>query len=208
MPSMGSRSILSFAAASLAALVLAVAGCSRGDSGAKTDVDCELRASLPIGGPISLIDETGARVTEANFRGRPALVFFGYTYCPDACPSTLFTVGRALQKLPEGTPQPRTMMISIDPARDTPEQLKRYVASNGFPPDMKGLTGSEDEITAAATAFKATFARSDEPGGASGYAMEHTSILYLMDENWKLRTFFTLGTRPEAMAQCIAKLLR
>src|SRR5690606_34593867 len=124
----------------------------------------------------------------ANFKGRKSLVFFGFTYCPDVCPATLFKIGSAMALLPEGVKKPRTLLISVDPARDTPEALTAYIASNGFPEDIIGLTGTSDQLEAVSKSFVAPFERLDDPDSAAGYLMNHSSILYLMDENWKLET--------------------
>lgn len=101
-----------------------------------------------------------------------------------------------------------TALISVDPDRDTPETLTRYISSNGFPSDITALTGSQEELRAAAGGFAASFERVDDPSSQSGYLMNHTSIIYLMDESWKLETFFTPDTRPEDMARCISALNR
>jgi protein SCO1/2 len=194
-----------FLATALAAIALSA--CSPGgDARAGVDAACFTRTSDKIGGPLSLVDNTGARITQEKFKGRKTLVFFGFTFCPDVCPNTLYALGTAMTLLPEGVKPPLTALISVDPARDTPEALTAYIASNGFPSDIVGLTGTEDELRAAATAFAASFERTEDAGSASGYLVNHTSIIYLMDENWKLATFFTPETRPEDMAKCIAAL--
>lgn len=165
---------------------------------------CATRAFADIGGPISLIDHTGAQVTEETFKGTPSLVYFGFTYCPDICPATLVTIDRALQRLPDGTPTPRTILISIDPERDTPEALADYISTNAFPDKITGLTGSLEAIKAAADGFKSGFSRVDEPESLAEYTMDHTSIVYLMDENWELKTFFTHETTAADMGECLA----
>jgi protein SCO1/2 len=134
---------------------------------------------------------TGARVTEADFKGQPTLIYFGFTYCPDVCPMTLQTVAAAYRKLPEGTERPQTLLISVDPGRDTPEALATYVANKAFPEGLQGLTGTEAEIRAAADAFKADYSRVEQPGSLAEYTMDHTSLLYLMDEEWKLKTLYS-----------------
>jgi protein SCO1/2 len=101
---------------------------------------------------------------------------------------------------------PRTVFISVDPARDTPESLTQYIQSNGFPKDMVGLTGTLDELQQVVEGFKTTFSRDEDADSASGYLVSHSSILYLMDENWKLRTYFTPGESAEAIASCITKI--
>ncbi|MDZ4761567.1 MAG: SCO family protein [Alphaproteobacteria bacterium] len=188
-------------------LGLVLAGCSAQENArAGVDTACFNRASDKIGGPLQLTAQTGAPFTEDNFRGRQTLVFFGFTYCPDICPNTLYAIGTALNLLPAGIEKPMTALISVDPARDTPDALAAYIASNGFPSDIVGLTGTEDELQAAASRFAASFERVEDASSASGYLVNHTSIIYLMDENWKLATFFTPQTRPEEMAKCIAAL--
>ena len=108
---------------------------------------------IPIVADFSLIDHTGRRVTEADFRGRPMIVFFGFTYCPDFCPMALSTLGAAFDLLPpEDAAKFQTLFITIDPERDTPEAMATYITSNGFPEGLVGLTGTEDEIAAAARA--------------------------------------------------------
>jgi protein SCO1 len=172
------------------------------------DVDpaCFNRTSEAVGGPFSLTSHQGVRVTEESFKGRKTLVFFGFTHCPDVCPQTLFSVGTAMRLLPGHVKPPHTALISVDPARDTPEALATYIASNGFPSDITGLTGTLEELDQVSKEFAAPFSRVEDSDSASGYQIDHTAILYLMDENWKLKTFFTRDTRPETIAKCIAAL--
>jgi len=167
---------------------------------------CLSRAYPEIGGPISLVSSTGARVTEADFKGRPTLIYFGFTYCPDVCPMTLTSVAAAYRKLPEGVNPPQTLLISVDPGRDTPEALATYVANKAFPAGLQGLTGSEEEIRAAANAFKADYSRVDQPDSMAEYTMDHTSLLYLMDENWLLKTFFTHQDTADTIAECLTTI--
>jgi protein SCO1/2 len=187
--------------------ILTTSACSPGPA-ASVDPACLTRSSQSIGGPFSLIDNTGRRISESTFKGRKTLVFFGFTYCPDVCPQTLYSIGAAMSLLPDDEIRPMTALISVDPDRDTPETLTRYISSNGFPSDITALTGSQEELKAAAGGFAASFERVDDPSSQSGYLMNHTSIIYLMDEAWKLETFFTPDTRPEDMARCISALNR
>ena len=185
-----------------------LAGCSPAGSGAQASgasPACTNRSSDAIGGPFKLASADGRQVTEQDFKGRKALVFFGYTYCPDICPITLYNVGKAMQDVPADK-QPATIFISVDPARDTPETLAQYIRSNGFPQDITGLTGSEAQLTAATDAFKTSFGRGDDSESAGGYLVSHSSILYLMDENWKLQTFFMQDESAEAIASCLKAL--
>ena len=153
-----------------------------------------------------MLEGTQGKVGNAVFSGNWTLVFFGYTYCPDVCPTTMYTLGKAISLLPPGKKVPRTVFISVDPARDTPEALSQYIRSNGFPQDVIGLTGTLDELQQVADGFKTTFSRDEETDGATGYLVSHSSILYLMDENWKLQTYFTPGESAEAIASCLVKL--
>lgn len=165
--------------------------------------DCFSRAYPELGGPISLTDHTGRNVTEEDFKGRPSLIYFGFTYCPDVCPAALTTIAAAYRKLPEGMTPPQTLLISVDPERDTPGQLATYVSSKAFPEGLIGLTGSPEEIRAAADAFKADYSRVDQPESLAQYTMDHTNLIYVMDEDWKIATFF-IGDSPDEMATCLA----
>jgi len=170
-----------------------------------SQASCSSRTYENIGGPISLLNQDGEQVTEADFSDRPSLVYFGFTYCPDICPGTLVAVKNAYDRLPEGVEPPRTILITVDPERDTPEALKQYVSSNAFPKNTIGLTGSDEEIQSALDAFLAYSERIETPESLAEYTMDHSSILYLMDKNWKLQTFFSESVwNPESMANCIA----
>ena len=168
---------------------------------------CGARAFDEIGGPIDLIDETGAAVTQASFADKPTLVYFGFTQCPDVCPLTLQTLGEAYRLGPFSADDFNSVLISLDPERDTPAALAPYVASNGFPPGLKGLTGAPDAIDAAAKAFKIYHQRVDTPDSAAAYSIDHSSILYVMDRNWKLLTFFPDSEEPQAIANCLRHIV-
>lgn len=201
MNSMSARAI-TLLGASVAALALASCGPA---PNAGVAAACGARTSDAIGGPLSLVSHTGQRMTEADFKGRMSLVFFGFTHCPDVCPTELFKAGSAIAQLPEGKEAPRTILITVDPERDTPELLAQYIASNGFPKDIVGLTGTEEELRAVATGFAAQFQK-EEGDSAAGYLVSHTSILYLMDKDWKLASYFTPDQSAGDIAACIAAL--
>jgi len=187
---------------------LAVTACSDPAPVSGLQSGCSTRAYDEIGGPIDLIAHTGERVTEADFIGEPTLIYFGFTYCPDVCPGTLVAVKNAYDRLPDGISPPHTLLISVDPARDTPEALATYVSTAAFPANLTGLTGSEEDIRAAADAFMADYNRIDTPESLAEYTMDHTSLLYLMDADWKLKTFFAESdSNPEQMAACLAEHL-
>lgn len=170
---------------------------------------CTTRAYEEIGGPFTLTNHEGETVTEADFKGAPALIYFGFTYCPDICPGTLVGIANAYKSLPDDVTPPQTLLISVDPERDTPEALSKYVESNAFPDNLVGLTGTPDQVAAVADEFFVGYDRVETPDSAAEYTMDHTSLLYLMDENWELETFFAEGdANPEDMATCLAQLLR
>ena len=191
----------------LAALALAACGQSTtSPTAGGAQASCSTRAYDNIGGPINLVSHTGERVTEADFKGRPTLIYFGFTYCPDICPGTLVAVNRAYEALPDNIEPPQTLLISVDPERDTPAALADYVATSAFPDNLVGLTGSAQEIAAAADAFIVQYERIETPDSLAEYTMDHTSILYLMDEDWSLKTFFASSDLdPDGMAQCLAE---
>ncbi|MEL7482687.1 MAG: SCO family protein [Pseudomonadota bacterium] len=190
-----------------ASLVAACSGEPSQPSANTAAASCASRAYAEIGGPISLIDTRGQTVTEADLKGAHSLVYFGFTYCPDICPNTLVTIDRALDQMPDTIEKPRTVLISVDPERDTPDAMASYISTPAFPDDMIGLTGSMGAIEAAADAFKTGFQRIETPDSLAEYTIDHTSIVYLMDEDWQLKTFFTHEATPDTMATCLAELL-
>ncbi|HEX4157883.1 MAG TPA: SCO family protein [Rhizomicrobium sp.] len=130
-----------------------------------------------IGGPFTLIDQNGQARTDRAFRGKWMLVYFGYTYCPDVCPTTLQDMAIALRKLGPKANQFVPLFITLDPARDHPAVLKKYLAA--FGPEFEGLTGTPREIASVAHAYRVYFAKHPLPGG--GYSVDHASTIYLMN---------------------------
>ncbi|MEM8920480.1 MAG: SCO family protein [Pseudomonadota bacterium] len=189
-------------------VAFSLVACSSETSPAAQNVQagCATRSYAEIGGPFELVDHRGEAVTQAAYSDKDALVYFGFTYCPDVCPFTLYGVGRALEQLPDGVEPPRTLLVSVDPERDTPEAMAAYIKSSGFPEDIAGLTGEDEAIKAMATSFAASYSRIEDPDSTAGYTMDHTSILYLMDKDWKLKTFFTHDATPDAIASCLIEL--
>jgi protein SCO1 len=172
---------------------------------------CNSRAFAEIGGPFSLVNQDNAPVTEKTFLGKPSLIFFGFTYCPDICPMALQTMRLSLEEAKtaggKNIDDIQPLLISIDPQRDTPAALKTYLTSSGFPDRLMGLTGSVQQVTDAAKAYKVAFRKSvPEGGNAKDYMMDHTSIIYLMGRDGKLRTFFSGDPDPKEVGQCIAAL--
>ena len=154
-----------------------------------------------VGGPFTLIDQTGKKVTEKDFLGRYMLVFFGYTYCPDVCPTELQVMSAALDSLGSRADRIQPIFITIDPQRDTPEVMKQYVAN--FYPRLIGLTGSPEEIAAAAKAYRVYYSKVDGKSGATDYLMDHSSIVYLMDTNGRFLKHFTYTTDAAELAKAI-----
>lgn len=131
-----------------------------------------------VGGPFNLIDQNGRHVTEKDFLGKYMLVFFGYTYCPDVCPTELQVMMAALSAMGPEAGKVQPVFISIDPERDTPEVLKSYVEN--FGPGLTGLTGTPEQVAAVAKAYRAYFAKAGTTTSSTDYLMDHSSIIYLM----------------------------
>ena len=130
-----------------------------------------------IGGPFTLVDQNGATVSERDFAGKPYLMFFGFTHCPDVCPTTLQQISDVLAVLGPKADTLKVAFVSVDPERDTPESLKTYLSS--FDPRIVGLTGSPEQVVAAIKTFRAYAKKVPSQGG--DYTMEHTALVYLMD---------------------------
>lgn len=158
-----------------------------------------------IGGPFALTDHTGKRVMDQDFRGRNMLVFFGFTFCPDVCPSALQVVSAALDKLGPKADRFVPLFISVDPERDTPVQLASYVGS--FHPRLVGLTGTPAEIEAVVKAYRVYVRKVSDPKSSAGYTFDHTSLIYVMGPDGAYRTHFAHTTNADAMAERLAKLL-
>ena len=132
-----------------------------------------------IGGPFTLQDGAGKTVTDRDFRGKYMLVYFGYTFCPDVCPTTLNAVADAMEKLGPAAAQIRPLFVTIDPKRDSPAVVKQYAAA--FGPMITGLTGTPEEIAQIAREYRVYYAEHRTGPGPDDYSMDHSSILYLMD---------------------------
>jgi cytochrome oxidase Cu insertion factor (SCO1/SenC/PrrC family) len=158
-----------------------------------------------IGGPFTLTDHTGKQVTDQDYRGRYMLVFFGFTYCPDVCPSALQVVSAALNKLGPKADRFVPIFISIDPERDKPAELSAYVES--FHPRLIGLTGPQAEIDKVVKAYRVYVKKTEDPKSSAGYTFDHTSLIYVMAPDGTYRTHFAHTTDADALAQRLAGLL-
>jgi protein SCO1 len=156
-----------------------------------------------IGGPFKLVDQNGQIVTDQDLKGRPFLVFFGFTHCPDVCPTTLFEVSEILRALGPDADRTRALFITVDPERDTPAVMKDYLSS--FDPHLSGLTGNAAEIAAVAKAYRVYFKK--VPLEQAGYTMDHTAIVYLMDKDARFVSPFNLKRPTDAAAADLRRYL-
>jgi cytochrome oxidase Cu insertion factor (SCO1/SenC/PrrC family) len=155
-----------------------------------------------IGGPFTLTDQAGARRSQADLEGHYALVYFGYTYCPDICPTSLSTMTQGLDLLAEQSPEQAQavlpVFVTVDPERDTVEALASY--AEHFHPRFLALTGTQAEVAAAAKAYRIFYQKVEEPG-ASDYLMDHSSVIYLMGPDGSYLTHFTHVSTAEDIAK-------
>ena len=150
--------------------------------------------TVAIGGPFTLVDQDGKTVTDADFKGQLTLVYFGYTFCPDACPTALGTITAALNKLGADADKGTPIFITIDPARDTQQVMKEYAGN--FHPRLRALTGTPDQVAAAAHAYRVYFTKA-EGGDPQHYLMDHSTIIYLMDRDGHYLAHFGPEATPD-----------
>jgi protein SCO1/2 len=156
-----------------------------------------------VGGPFRLTDQNGRTVTDADFKGKPFLVFFGFTHCPDVCPTALFDMSEAFRRLGPDAEKMSALFISVDPERDTPEKLKDYLQS--FHPRISALTGTQAEIDAVTKTYKAYAKKVPLDGGE--YTMDHTAIVYLMDREGRFIAPFNLKRPADEAAKDLRRYL-
>jgi protein SCO1/2 len=159
--------------------------------------------TAPIGGPFRLIDQDGRVFTDQNMRGKPYLVFFGFTHCPDVCPTTLFEMSEVLRNLGPEADKVGALFITVDPERDTPEKVKDYLSS--FDPHLRGLTGDPAGLAAVAKEYRVYYKKVPTDGG--DYTMDHTAIVYLMDKQGHFIAPFNLRRSAEAAATDLRRYL-
>lgn len=157
------------------------------------------QGTAAIGGPFTLVDQNGRTVSDADFRGRYMLIYFGYAYCPDICPTSLARNAAALDLLGSQAAKIQPMLITVDPGRDTPELLKTYAAA--FHPRLIALTGTPEQIAAAAKAYRVYYAKVEEQRGADAYLIDHSGFTYLMGPDGRFLQFFRHDLSPELMAE-------
>jgi cytochrome oxidase Cu insertion factor (SCO1/SenC/PrrC family) len=192
-------------AITLAALMLAniapLAAQTQSSRSAAELMDAVMWNREPIGGPFALIDHAGKRRTDEDFRGELMLVYFGFTYCPDVCPTDLQNIGLALDMLGAAAEHVQPLFITVDPARDTPDHLKDYVPM--FHPRLIGLTGEAAAIHAAAAAYRVYYAQ--VPLKDDDYTVDHSSFIYLMGVDGKYLGFFPPGAPPEQIVETLRR---
>jgi protein SCO1/2 len=150
-----------------------------------------------VGGPFQLTDQSGKRVSDKDFRGRYMLIYFGYSFCPDVCPTTLAVMAQALEKLGDQSRRITPILITIDPERDTPKVLEDYVKA--FGPSFVGLTGSANEIKDVEKKYRVYAVKRPLEGG--NYGMDHSSVIYLMGPDGKLVSFYDEAISPDDLAK-------
>lgn len=165
--------------------------------------ELQLPPGFTLGGAFTLVDQDGQPRTERDFHGRWMLAYFGYSFCPDICPTELATMATALDLLPaEVAAQISPVFITIDPERDTPAQLKNYVPL--FHPRLIGLTGTPAQVAPVVKAFR-VFAEKRVVEGASDYLMDHSSLFYLLGPDGRLRTIVRGGIPAEQLAASLSR---
>jgi protein SCO1/2 len=162
-----------------------------------------IAAPAAIGGPFQLTDQSGAVVTEQSLQGRPTLIFFGFTHCPDVCPTSLFEISEVLRAMGKDADSVNAYFISVDPERDNPATMKDYLSS--FDPHLKGLTGDPEVLAKVLTEYR-VYAKK-VPLKDGDYTMDHTALVYLMDRNGRFVAPFNLKRTPEEAAADLKKYL-
>jgi protein SCO1/2 len=152
-----------------------------------------------IGGPFTLVDDTGAQVSEADLKGKPTVMYFGYTFCPEVCPTTLTDLVQWMQMIGRDADRLNYVFVTVDPERDTPKVMHDYVSA--FDPRIRGLTGTSEQIAKVTKEYGVYYKRISTSDG--GYVMDHSAVLYMMDQNVR---FVGVIRYQEDTAKAVAKL--
>jgi protein SCO1/2 len=156
-----------------------------------------------IGGPFQLVDQTGQQVSDANLKGKPTIIFFGFTHCPDVCPTALFEMSEILRAMGDDAKRINAFFVSVDPERDTPQIMKDYLSS--FDPNLKGLSGSPQAVAEIVSGYRVYAKKIPLKDG--DYTMDHTALIYLMDRDGRFVAPFNIKRRPEEAAADLKKYL-
>lgn len=204
------RSILLFAAACIAIAVgLAVAttivlthrepatGAQAGASGGS--------GAAQVGGPFTLVDQDGRTVDQSLLNDKWSLVFFGFTYCPDYCPTTLTTLKAVKEQLGRDGDNLQILFVSVDPERDTPAALKDYLSTKSFPQGVIGLTGTPEQVAGVAKAYRAYY---EKVGSGDGYTMNHSLTIYLMGPDGRFRSAVSESMGPEQITRSLRQVMQ
>ncbi|WP_396594732.1 SCO family protein [Brevundimonas sp. R86498] len=157
-----------------------------------------------IGGPFQLVNQDGQSVDQTMLEGKWSLVFFGFTYCPDFCPTTLTTLEATRQRLGPAAENLQIVFVSVDPERDTPAALKTYLSFDEFPPGVVGLTGTPEQVASAARTYRAYY---EKVGEGEGYTMNHSLTVYLMGPDGQFRSALAHDLGPDRSAQLIERVM-
>ena len=157
-----------------------------------------------IGGPFQLVDQEGRAVDQTLLNGKWTLVFFGFTYCPDFCPTTLASIEATERLLGDRAADLQTVFITVDPERDTPEALETYLSSEGFPEGVIGLTGTPEQVDVAAKAYRAIY---QKVGEGDAYTMNHSLTVYLMGPDGQFRSAIAHDLGPQRSAELIERVM-
>jgi len=160
-------------------------------------------APAAIGGPLQLTDQSGATVTEKSLQGRPTLIFFGFTHCPDVCPTSLFEISEVLRAMGKDADRVNAYFVSVDPERDNDAAMKDYLSS--FDPHLKGLSGDPEAVAKVLSAYR-VYAKK-VPLKDGDYTMDQTALTYLMDRDGKFVAPFNLNRKPDEAAADLAHYL-
>ena len=163
-----------------------------------------MSGKTPVGGPFTLTDQGGHRRGLADYRGKLVLLYFGYTYCPDVCPTDLMEIGNVIRALGRDGDEVQPIFITLDPTRDSKDTLRAYVAA--FHPRFVALTGSERDVRPVATSYKVFFEKV-RPPGASTYLIDHSAYTFLLDREGRFVTLFPPGTPHDRMASMVREQL-
>ena len=202
---MSRRSIILIAACLVGAVLLGATAWKAGVFQPAGAAQGATRGVALVGGPFKLVDQDGRAVDQSILDGKWSVVFFGFTYCPDVCPTTMQTLAAAKQQLGPKGDKLQVVFVSVDPERDTPAQLKTYLSNEIYPKGTIGLTGTPEQVAAAAKAYRVYYRKNGE---GEGYLVDHSTAAYLMDPKGKFARVLPFGIGPDETARQIADAMR